>query len=249
MDWGFDLVGIATDPGSGLTPKVAQRLGVHLLDPSRPLGPQYRELLLRYDRVLSLHASEKVCPVIKLAIREAEATDPRRVLVHDTGLGSAGLGAAVQRASELLLEGAEETAILEELRRLRQEGRFLLLSGDLRALVKNRLLPPLGDRFGEALGLWALLTMERGSFKVPPLPVPQNQVPEVLATTLRRFLRRRRVRVRALFGRGLDPALQPRLKEALAKELVLESGSLGPMDPLATSRVGEKAIAVFAYPI
>ncbi len=224
------------------------RWGVHLLDPNQPLEPQYRELLKRYDRVLSLHASAKLCPMGEQAKAAADATDPLRIRVVDTGLGSAGLGAAAQRAGELLRQGAGEDAILYELGRLRDQGRFLLATADLSTLVKNRLLPPLGDRFGEALGLWALFTLEQGAFRVPPLPVPAKRVAETLAASLHRFLGPRRVRVRALFGE-VDATLRPRLREELEKTLKLAGGTLAPMDPLAKSRVGNKAIAVFAYPV
>ena len=244
----LELIALATDPGSSLTPRSALRWGVHLLDPTQPLEPQYRELLKRYDRVLSLHASAKLCPVGPLAREAASATDPARIQVVDTGLGSAGLGAAVQRAGELLRQGADEEAILAEVARLAREGRFLLAAADLTTLVKNRLLPPLGDRFGEAFGLWALFTLDRGTFRVPPLPVPSTRVAEALASTLHRFLGERRVRVRALFGE-VAPAYRPRLKETLSQTLNLAAGTLAPMDPLAKSRVGKEAIAVFAYPV
>lgn len=244
----LELIALATDPGSGLSPRAAARFGIHLLNPNDPLEPQYEALLKRYDRVLSLHASAKLCPMGERAREAASATDPARIRVVDTGLGSAGLGAAAQRAGELLKQGAGESTILHELERMRREGRFLLASADLDTLVKNRMLPPLGDRFGEALGLWALFTLERGAFRMPPLPVPSARVPETLASTLRRFLGNKRVRVRALFGE-VDESLRPRLREDLEKTLNLAGGTLAPMDPLAKSRVGNKAIAVFAYPV
>ncbi len=240
----LELIGLATDPGSGLSSRAAAQAGVHLLDPTAPFEPQYRALLKRYDRVLSLHASSRLCPVGTQAKGEA----PAGVRVVDTGLGSAGLGAAVQRAAELLRQGAGEEAVLAELERLRREGRFLLAASDLGTLVANRLMPPLGDRFGEALGLWALFTLDKGAFRFPPLPLPAARAPEGVAAMLRRMLGRRRVRVRALLG-AVPPDFKERLKAALARELVLEHGTLAPMDPLAQSRVGEHAVAVFAYPV
>jgi len=244
----LELVALATDPGSGLSPRAAARFGVHLLDPEAPLELQYKELLKRYDRVLSLHASGKLCVMGKKAEEAAQALDPVRIRVVDTGLGSAGLGAAAQRAGELLRQGASEELVLREVERLRKEGRFLLATADLTTLVKNRLLPPLGDRFGEAFGLWALFTLERGAFRRAPLPVPSARVPETIAGALHRHLGGRPTRVRALFG-DVDPALRTRLRKDLEKALNLIGGTLAPMDPLAKSRVGNKAIAVFAYPI
>ena len=244
----LEVVALATDPGSGISPKAAARLGVHLLNPEEPLKPQYEELLRRYDRVLSLHASGKLCDMSFRATKAAQAVDPTRIRVIDTGLGSAGLGAATQRAGELLRRGLEEDAIVKEIERLRTEGRFLLATADLGTLVQNRLLPPLGDRFGEALGLWGLLSLERGGFRGPPAPVLKGNVPEALASGLRRSLGRRRVRVRALFG-AVDPELRPRVRDQLERTLNVVGGTLAPMDPLAQSRVGQEAVAVFAYPV
>ncbi len=240
----LELIGLATDPGSGLTPRAAARSGVHLLDPNSPFEPQYRELLKRYDRVLSLHASVKLCPMGTKARAEA----PPRVRVIDTGLGSAGLGAAVQRAAELLRRGASEDLIVQELDRLKREGSFFLATGDLSTLVENRLLPPLGDRFGEALGLWALLTLKDGAFRVPPLPLPARRAPEGVASAIGRRMGGKRVRVRALLGE-VAPDFRQRLKTSLEHSLNLERGTLARMDPLAKSRVGEHAVAVFAYPV
>jgi len=244
----LDLIALATDPGSGLSPKAALRWGVHLLDPTQPLEPQYRELLKRYDRVLSLHASAKLCPVGSQAREAANAADPLRIRVVDTGLGSAGLGAAVQRAGELLRQGLSEEAILAELDRMRKEGRFLLTTADLSTLAKNRMIPPLGERFGEALGLWALFTLEHGAFRFLPLPIPARRVPEALASTLQRHFSKKRVRVRVLLG-NVPSEYRSRLKDRLEKTLNLAAGTLAPMDPLAKSRVGKEAIAVFAYPV
>ncbi len=242
----LELVGVVTDPGSGLTPRSARRAGVELLDPEAELVPQYRDLLRRYDRLISLHASSRICPMYR-RVREA-GPDPARVRLVDTGLGSAGLGAAAKRAAELLRQGAGEGEAVLEIERLRKEGRFLLATYDLSRLVENRLLPPMGDRFGQALGLWALLTLERGAFRVPPLPVPRARVIPTLAGMLGRRLGGRRARVRLVVG-DLPEALKEEAKRALAGILDLERATLAPMDPLARGQVGDHAMAVFAYPV
>lgn len=242
----LDLLGVVTDPGSGLSPSVARRVGVELLDPETDLAPQYEALLHRYDRLISLHASSKICPMYR-RVREA-APDPARVRVVDTGLGSAGLGAAVKRAAELVRQGAGEGEVILEVERLRGEGRFLLVTYDLTRLVENGFLPRMGDRFGQALGLWALFTLEGGAFRVPPLPVPRPRVVPTLAGMLKRALGGRRARVRLVVG-DLPEAIKEEAKRALAGALDLERATLAPMDPLARAQVGEHAMAVFAYPV
>ncbi|WP_293170355.1 DegV family protein [Oceanithermus sp.] len=243
-----EIIGVITDPGSSLSPRAARERGVLLLDPQAPLEPQYRRYLEHYDRLLSLHASPLLCPMHGMAAEAAARIEGRRVRVVNTALGSAGLGAAALRAAELLTAGADEDAVLEELHRLASEGRFFLATHDLSKLVENQMLPPLGDRFGQALGLWALITLENGRFRTPPLPVPSGQVLGAIARLLARTYGDRRVRVRSVFG-DLPEAMREQVKTVLSERLHLTAGSLAPMDPVARGRVGDHALAVFAYPV
>ncbi len=241
-----EVVGVVTDPGSSLTPKAAHARGVQVLDPSQPLEPQYRRLLEHYDRLLSLHASPLLCPMHDAAAEAAEALSDR-VQIVNTRLGSAGLGAATLRAAELIAHGADVTEVLYEVERLAREGRFYLLTHDLERLVENRMLPALVGRFGRVWGHWALIGLKQGRFQAPR-PVRESKLLPALVRLLRRSLATRRLRVRAALG-DLPPQLPADLKEALSNSLQLEAGSLAPMDPLARERVGDRALAVFAYPL
>lgn len=241
-----EIIGVVTDPGSSLTPEAARRKGVLLLDPTKPLEPQYRRLLEHFDRLLSLHASPELCPMHDAAAEAAEGLADR-VRVVDTRLGSAGLGAAALRAAEWIAHGADEKETLREVERLAREGRFFLLTHDLSQLVENRMLPPLVGRFGQALGHWALIGLEKGRFQAPR-PVRDAKLLPTIAGLLKRRYGPVRLRVRATFG-DLPEEVRGRLKEALARELHLEAGTLAPMDPVARMRVGDHALAVFAYPV
>ncbi len=241
-----EIIGVVTDPGSSLTPEAARSRGVMVLDPTVPLEPQYRRMLEHYDRLLSLHASPLLCPMHETATQAAaELTD--RVRVVNTTLGSAGLGAAALRAAEWIARGADEIETLRELERLGREGRFYLLTQDLDQLVKNRMLPALAGRFGRALGLWALIGLEKGRFQSPK-PVREGKVLSTLIGLLKRQFGSQRLRVRATLGE-VSPQLRDEVKQALERELHLEAGSLAPMDPVARMRVGDRALAVFAYPV
>ncbi len=241
-----EIIGVTTDPGSSLTPEAANRKGVLLLDPMAPIEPQYRHWLEHYDRLLSLHASPLLCPMHD-TVSEAVRGLTDRVRVVDTRLGSAGLGATALRAAEWLARGASEQETLAEVNRLAQEGRFYLATHDLRMLQENAMIPKLAARFGEALGFWALLTLERGRFKAPR-PLRQGQVLETMAHLLERIYRKQRLRVRAVVG-DLPNEVRHRFRDVLGQRLRLESGSLAPMDPVARMRVGDQALAVFAYPV
>ncbi len=218
-----------------------------LLDPEKPLEPQYRNYLKYYDRLLSLHASPHLCPMHDMARAAAAAVGKNLVKVVNTRLGSAGLGSAALAAAAVLGRGGNEAAALAEVKRLAREGRFYLATNDLSKLMENRMIPSLAGRIGKALHLWAILYLENGRFRVAPMPLTQEQVLPHLAKQLRKAFADRRVRVRALFGE-LPEEVRGRTKETLAEYLHIESGTLAPMDPTARARVGDHALAVFVYP-
>jgi fatty acid-binding protein DegV len=241
-----DTIGVITDPGSGLSAAAAERLGVLLLDPEQPLAPQYRRHLEYYDRLLSLHAPPLICPVHEMA-SAAAAELGGRVRVINTRLGSAGLGSAVTRAAELIGEGFGEQALEAELERLVSEGRFFLATHDLDQLEKNRMIPPFAGRIGRTFDLWALMSLEKGRFTTPR-PTAGSHILETIVGLLEKRYRNQRVRVRAVVG-DLPAEVRNRFRDTLSSRLHLAAGSLAPMDPLARSRVGDHAMAVFAYPV
>jgi len=243
-----DIIGIVTDPGSSLNRERARERGVLMLNPEEPLEPQYHEFLEFYDRLLSLHASPDLCPMHGMAQEAAANVGKNLVRVVNTGLGSAGLGSAALAAAAVLGRGGDESAALAEVKRLAREGRFYLATHDLSRLTENKMISPLASRIGQALRLWAILHLEEGRFRVAPVPVVQDQVLPHLAKTLEKKFGDRRVKVRALFG-DLPEEVRDRAKEVLADHLHIESGALAPMDPTARARVGDHALAVFAYPV
>jgi len=242
-----DIIGIVTDPGSSLNRERARERGVLLLDPEKPLEPQYREFLEFYDRLLSLHASPDLCPMYQMASEAAKNVGKHLVQPVNTRTGSAGLGSAALAAAAVLGRGGDEAAALAEVKRLAREGRFYLATNDLSRLTENGMISPLASRIGKALHLWAILHLENGRFHVSPVPVTQEQVLPHLAKQFQRSFGDRRVRVRALFG-DLPDEVRDRTKEVLEDYLHIESGTLAPMDPTARARVGDHALAVFVYP-
>ncbi len=249
LDFGLeDWVGLVTDPGSSLTPQAAERRGILLLNPEAPLEQQYAHWLGHYDRLISLHASPKLCPFQELAAAAAAKVAPQRIHFVNTNLGSAGLGEAAVRAAELRDAGATEEGILGEVSRLAREGRFYLLTPDLKTLVRNQMLPPLNQRLGELLGRWALISLQKGAL-TRPIPVPRAHAIPNVAMRLAHELGERQVRVRVTFGPQVDDAHRKQMLSVLEKHLRLERGTVAPMDPLARGRVGERAMAVFAYPV
>jgi len=242
-----EIIGVVTDPGSSLNRERARERGVLLLDPEKPLEPQYQQFLEYYDRLLSLHAAAELCPMHDMATSAAANIGEHLVNVVDTRLGSAGLGSAALAAAAVLGRGDGELAALEEIKRLAREGRFFLATNDLTRLTDNKMISPLASRIGHALRLWAFLHLENGRFRVSPLPIPQDQVIAYLTRQLEKAFGNKRIKLRALFG-DLPLEVRDETKKALNNHLNIESGSVAPMDPTARARVGDFALAVFAYP-
>jgi len=242
-----EIIGIVTDPGSSLNPARARERGVLLLDPEQPLEPQYQRFLEYYDRLLSLHASPELCPMYEMAAKAAANLGKHLVSVIDTRLGSAGLGSAALAAADILGQGGDEAAVLAEVKRLAREGRFFLATNDLSRLTENRMISPLASRIGQAFHLWAILHLKKGRFQVAPVPVNQEQVLHHLARQLEKTYGNHRLRLRVLLG-DLPSEVRDEAKGVLSDYLHIESGTLAPMDPTARARVGDRALAVFAYP-
>ncbi|GEM_PF-2184919 len=243
-----ETIGVVTDPGSSLSPEAAAKKGVLLLDPERPFDEQYRRYLGFYDKLLSLHASPRLCPMYERAKSAAETIANQRVRAINTRLGSAGLGSAALRAASLLNGGKSEDEALAEVRRLADQGRFLLLSRDLRRLVENGLLPGFAGKIGAALRLWALISLENETFLTSPLPLAQGRVLQAVTAQLSKHFTTRAIAVRAVFG-DVSADIHEGLKKELGKKLHLHSGTLAPMDAVARGRVGDHSLAVFAYPV
>lgn len=204
----------------------------------------YERYLQVYDRLLSIHVSGELSKTVERAREAAQRLAPNRIRVLDSRMVSAGLGAMVLRAAEMLKEGREEVEIVAEMDRLSRSSLYFSVA-DLSHLARNGRLPRFGEVVGNLLGLRPLLRIEKGHIRFLRV-VREGSVPEALAGLVAREFRRRGVRI-SIAHSDAKPEWVNGLKAALEREVRLERGRVTRSGATIAANVGLGALAVFAY--
>lgn len=124
----------------------------------------YERYLQVYDRLLSVHVSGELSQTVQRAREAALRVAPNRIRVVDSAMVSAGLGAMVLRAAEMLRDGADEEDVVQELERLKRSSLYFSVA-DLSHLARNGRLPRFGEVVGNLLGLRPILRIEKGHIR------------------------------------------------------------------------------------
>ncbi|MER3450970.1 MAG: DegV family protein [Thermus sp.] len=206
----------------------------------------YERYLQVYDRLLSIHVSGELSKTVERAREAAQRLAPNRVRVLDSRMVSAGLGAMVIRAAEMLKEGREEGEIVAELDRLSRSSLYFSVA-DLSHLARNGRLPRFGEVVGNLLGLRPLLRIENGHIRFLRV-VREGSVPEALAALVAREFGRRAVRI-TIAHSDASPDWVNGLKAALEREVRLDRGRITRSGATITANVGLGALAVHAYAV
>lgn len=204
----------------------------------------YERYLTIYDRLLSIHVSGELSKTVERAREAAMRLAPNRIRVLDSGMVSAGLGAMVLRAAELLRRGADEEEVVREMERIKRSSLYFSVA-DLSHLARNGRLPRFGEVVGNLLGLRPVLRVEKGHIRFLRV-VRENAVPETLARLVLGELGGRTVRISIAHTDAKEEWIQG-LKKALESALRLERGRIGRSGCTVAANVGLGAIAVHAY--
>jgi len=121
----------------------------------------YERALQKADHVLSVHISSKLSGTVGSASLAAQQF-PGKVTVFDSLAASMGIGMMVERAKELLDQGADLKQVLVELERIRADHivRFTLATLDY--LKKNGRIGGAQALLGGLLGIKPILTVKDG---------------------------------------------------------------------------------------
>ncbi len=206
----------------------------------------YERYLQVYDRILSIHVSGELSKTVERAREAAMRLAPNRIRVLDSGMVSAGLGAMVLRAAELLRQGADEGEVVGEMDRLRKHSVYFSVA-DLSHLARNGRLPRFGEVVGNLLGLRPILRVEQGHIRFLRV-ARESAVPETLARLVLGELGSRTVRITILHTDAEEGWIRG-LKKALEGALRLERGRIGRSGATIAANVGLGALAVYAYPL
>ncbi|GGM93738.1 DegV domain-containing protein [Thermus composti] len=206
----------------------------------------YERHLKVYDRLLSLHVSEELSKTVERAREAALKVAPHRIRVVDTGMVSAGLGAMVLRAVEMLKGGADEEEVVREVDRLKRSSLYFSVA-DLSHLARNGRLPRFGEVVGNLLGLRPILRIEKGHIRFLRV-AREGSIPEVLARLVAEELRGRLARI-TIAHSDAKPEWIEGLKRSLENSLRIERGRLVRSGATIAANVGLGALAVHAYAV
>ncbi len=239
-------IGILTEADSGLSPKRAQELGVYLWNPLQEgLKEALAHLLPLYDRVLLLLSQPPIGRHLHLA--QALAAENPRLLVYATPFFSAGL-ALLAEAASLLAKRVEPREMPQALKALEERGRLFLASHNPERLSAQGWLPP-GGRAVLGVGFWALYTLEGERIKLPPLPVPQGQLPQTLARFLAQASRGQPLGVRLHLGAKTPSEWRRGLAEAIRKATPVADLFLAPLEKATEEVLGPEGLVAAALPL
>ena len=99
------------------------------------------------------------------------------------------------------------------------------------------------------LGFHALFALEGERLRLPPLPVPEGQVPAAFAEFWGRAFAGRPVRAYLNLGKTAPPSWRRALEEGLKANLTLQKARLSPLPQDLQERLGAKSLLGFAYPL
>ena len=206
----------------------------------------YERHLQVYDRLLSLHVSGELSKTVERAREAALRVAPTRIRVVDSGMVSAGLGAMVLRAVEMLKKGAEEEAVVREMERLKRSSLYFSVA-DLSHLARNGRLPRFGEVVGNLLGLRPILRIEKGHIRFLRV-AREGAVPEALARLVLEEFRGRAARITIAHSDASSEWIEG-LKRGLESALRLERGRVTRSGATITANVGLGALAVHVYAV
>lgn len=137
--------------------------------------------------------------------------------------------------------------MLAELRRVEREGRLYLASADPEALGRQGWLPP-GGKLVMRLGFHALFALEGERLRLPPLPVPEGQVPAAFAEFWGRAFAGRPVRAYLNLGKAAPPPGEGPWRKGSRRTLPCRRRA-SPLPQDLQERLGAKSLLGFAYPL
>lgn len=121
----------------------------------------FERALQKADHVLSIHISSKLSGTVQSAQLAAQEF-PGKITVFDSLAASMGLGMMVERAKEMLDQGADLQQVLIELERIRSDNIVRFTLATLEYLKKNGRIGGAQALLGGLLGIKPILTVREG---------------------------------------------------------------------------------------
>ncbi|RIH90357.1 Fatty acid-binding protein [Calidithermus terrae] len=226
------------------------RAGAEMPSSSQP-SPQdfkeaYERALQNADHVLSIHISSKLSGTAQSA-QLAAAEFPGRITVFDSLAASQGIGMMVERAKEMLDQGADLRSVMTELERMRADHKVLFSLATLEYLKKNGRIGGAQALLGGLLGIKPILTIKEG--RVEPAGRARGEK-KALAEVVEGFKTwaqgRKHIRIYYLYNG--DASAVAAFKEAInGSGLPVEERSSSEVGAVISTHTGPGLYGFYAY--
>lgn len=210
---------------------------------------QFEFLLAHHPRLIYVGLSRAVSGTLQAAQSAAARVDATRSAVFDTANAAGGQALLAIAAAELARAGADSTAILAELERLRPLTHTFALARDVRHAVRGGRVPAWAKPLAELLGLTPIARMNRGGrLRVVSALFGSKHAPKRFARYIARRIDRKQ-RWRLIVGHCDSPADGAVLRDELATMLDCETSWLVETGPAIGAHAGPGALVVSLQPI
>lgn len=226
------------------------RAGAELPSSSQP-SPQdfkeaYEKALQSADHVLSIHISSKLSGTAQSA-QLAASEFPGRITIFDSLAASQGIGMMVERAKEMLDQGADLRSVMTELERIRTDHKVLFSLATLEYLKKNGRIGGAQALLGSLLGIKPILTIKEG--RVEPVTRARGEK-KALAEMVEGFKAwaqgRKRIRIYYLYN-GDASAVEAFRQTVRGLGLPVEEHSSSEVGAVISTHTGPGVYGFYAY--
>lgn len=209
---------------------------------------QFELALAHHSQVLYVGLSRAVSGTLQSGEHAAARTDSGHVQVFDTYNAAAGEALLVWRAVEMAEAGADETAILAELERLRPQTLLWAMTRDISHVVRGGRIPAWAAPLARVTALTPIARMRMdGTLGLSGALFARKRAPEAFARNVARKLPAG-VRWRVIVGHCDAPAAGERLLAALHGRIDISESHLVETGAAVGAHAGPGALIVAVQP-
>ncbi|RDI95135.1 DegV family protein [Meiothermus sp. QL-1] len=206
----------------------------------------YERALQKADHVLSIHISSKLSGTVQSA-QLASQDFPGKITIFDTQAASMGIGMMVERAREMLDQGADLGEVLVELERIRTDHIVRFTLATLEYLKKNGRIGGAQALLGSLLGIKPILTLRDGRVEAAGRARGEKKALAEMVEALKTWGQgRQRIRIYYLYN-GSEEDLLAFKAAVQATGLPLEERATHRIGGVISTHTGPGVVGFYAY--
>jgi DegV family protein with EDD domain len=200
----------------------------------------YKGLLTEYDRIVSVHLSEKLSGTIQSA-RIAAKSFGDKILAFDSESISVGVALQVEAAVEAIKEGKAFEEIKNYLEKVRASTHILFTLDTLKYLEKGGRIGKAESLLGSVLNIKPIIIVKEGFYHAFGKTRSQNKSIKKIANYLIEISQDKEVKRLAL-GHGMAAEAVERLKNELEKAFKIKASMVSEVGPVIGVHTGPGTI-------